>query len=93
MDGFARIRSDYSPDTLLLISRSEDGDVGIKIVGDGEMRIATDGGHLHGDALVMVIDAFQTLINVINCYDIPINPVNDGNLNNTLHKTEETWVN
>ncbi len=72
---FARIRSDYSHDTLLLISRSEDGDVGIKIVGDGEMRIATDGGHLHGDALVRVIDAFQTLINVINCYDIPINPV------------------
>lgn len=66
MNWFARIRSDYSPDTCLLITRSEDGDIGIKIVGDGVMRIATSGGHLHGTDLVNVVDAFQNVIEVIN---------------------------
>lgn len=62
---FARIRSDYCPETCMLITRSDDGDVAIKIIGDGEMRIATNGSRYKGNDLVNIVDAFQNLINVI----------------------------
>ena len=62
----ARLKSDYSTNTVLSIVRSEDGDVCIKIFGDDEMRIATSGSRLQGDDLVRVIDAFQNLMDVID---------------------------
>ena len=65
MTNFVRIRSDYSPDTCLTIAMSEDGDISIKIYGDGEMRIATSGSRLHGEDLVKVLEAFQNVMNVI----------------------------
>lgn len=60
-----KIRSDYSPDTCMLITRTEDGDVAIKIIGDDEMRITASGSRYKGNDLVNIIDAFQNLINVI----------------------------
>ena len=66
MNNFARIRSDYSTDTCMTIAMSEDGDISFKIIGTGEMRIATSGGHFHGLDLVKVIDAFRYAIDVIN---------------------------
>ena len=66
MIDFARIRSDYSPDTCLTMTRSEDGDIALKIFGNGEMRIATSGSRLHGKDLVKVLKAFQNLMNVID---------------------------
>lgn len=66
MSNFARIRSDYSPNTCMSISMSDDGDISLKIYGEGEMRIATSGGHLHGEKLNKVIEAFSNVINTIN---------------------------
>lgn len=66
MYDFAKIRSDYSPTTSLMISISEDGDIGIKIVGDGEMRIAESGGHFHGKDYCRLMDAFRNVVEVIN---------------------------
>lgn len=66
MSSFAKIKSDYAPNTYLMISQSDDGDIGIKICGDGEMRIATSGGFLHGRRLCEVIEAFVNLIKVLN---------------------------
>lgn len=57
--------SDYSPTTKLHIFRTDDGDIVLKIHGDGEMRIAMDGGALHGEDLVRVSEAFSTLIEVL----------------------------
>ena len=65
-NNFAKIRSDYSPTTSLMISISEDGDIGIKIVGDGEMRIAESGGHFHGEDYCKLMDAFRNVVEVIN---------------------------
>lgn len=61
----ARLRSDYSPETTLFITRTEDGDVCLKIFGKGEMRIAMDGSMLKGKDHAKVIEAFQNLISVI----------------------------
>ena len=65
MKRMARLRSDYSPNTVLSIVRSDDGDICLRVFGDGEMRIATSGSRLHGDDLIRVIDAFQKLIDAI----------------------------
>lgn len=63
----ARLYSDYAPDrTHLIIVRTEDGDVSLKIMGNHEMRITTSGSNLHGQHLVHVLDAFQRLIDAIN---------------------------
>ena len=63
---YAKIRSDYSPDTCLIIVMSEDGDISIKILGDGEMRIAMSGGHIHGKALCDIVNAFRKLMDVMD---------------------------
>lgn len=63
---FARIRSDYSPDTGMTMAMSDDGDIAIKIIGTGEMRIATSGGQFHGNDLCRVVEAFRNVIEVIN---------------------------
>ena len=66
MSYFVRIRSDYSPDTCMVISQSEDGDIAVKVFGTGEMRITGEGGHLHGNDLVNVMEAFRNLMDVIS---------------------------
>lgn len=57
-------KSDYS-DAMLKIVQTDDGDIVLKISHPGEMRIATQGGKLHGEALVSVIDSFKNIIDVL----------------------------
>lgn len=57
-----KIPSDYDPNTFLRLTQTEDGDVILKIIGNGEMRIATSGGMLHGLELVAVVNAFKAII-------------------------------
>lgn len=57
-------KSDYS-DAVLKIVQTDDGDIVLKISHPGEMRIATQGGKLHGDALVSVVDSFKNIISVL----------------------------
>ena len=66
MTDFVRIQSDYSPETYLTIAMSEDGDIALKIYGDGEMRISTSGSRFHGKDLVKVLNAFQNVMRVID---------------------------
>lgn len=61
----ASFTSDYSPETKLAIIKTDDGDVVLKIRGPGEMRIATNGGKLHGEDLITVCEAFGTIIDVL----------------------------
>ena len=57
-------KSDYS-DAMLKIVQTDDGDIVLKISYPGEMRIATQGGKLHGEALVSVINSFKNIIDVL----------------------------
>lgn len=59
------IRSDYSPETMLRITMTDDGDVVFKIRGPGEMRIATSGGQFHGLQLAQICEAAKALITAI----------------------------
>lgn len=61
----AMFKSDYS-DALLKIIQTDDGDIVLKISGPGEMRIATQGGKLHGENLVSVVHSFSNIIDVFN---------------------------
>lgn len=64
-----KIQSDYSPDTYLHLTRTEDGDVVFKISGKGEMRIATNGGQFHGKQLVSVCKAIDFLITALSTHE------------------------
>ena len=66
----AKLRSDYSTDTWLRITQSDDGDISLKIIGDGEMRITTSGSRLKGQDLLDVIEAFITVIDISNRQEI-----------------------
>ena len=57
-------KSDYS-DAMLKIVQTDDGDIVLKISHPGEMRIATQGGKLHGEALVSVVNSFKNIIDVL----------------------------
>ena len=57
-------KSDYS-DAILKIVHTDDGDIVLKISHPGEMRIATQGGKLHGEALVSVVNSFKNIIDVL----------------------------
>ena len=57
-------KSDYS-DAILKIVQTDDGDIVLKISHPGEMRIATQGGKLHGAALVSVVNSFKNIIDVL----------------------------
>ena len=57
--------SDYSPTTRLIITQTDDGDIILKIRGDGEMRFATSGGSLHGTQLVCVTNGFTQIMNAL----------------------------
>lgn len=61
----ARLRSDYSPRTVLTMVLTDDGDVCMRIFGDGEMRIATSGSQLKGEDHIRVLDALKTLIDAV----------------------------
>jgi hypothetical protein len=56
-------KSDYS-DARLKIVKTDDGDIVLKIIGDGEFRIATDGGLLHGEDLVQTTEAFTKILSI-----------------------------
>jgi hypothetical protein len=43
-----------------------DGDIVISIHGDGECRIATSGGKLHGEKMVEVVGLFSSIIDTLN---------------------------
>ena len=58
--------SDYAPGTNLVIMQTDDGDIILKISGNGEMRVATDGGKLHGQSLVDCVGGFAKAIDAIN---------------------------
>ena len=62
----AIVQSDYDPDTRLKIVRNVDGDIIFKIMGNGEMRIATSGGQFHGKDLNDVCDAASALIDALS---------------------------
>ena len=57
-------KSDYS-DVMLKIVQTDDGDIVLKISHPGEMRIATQGGKLHGEALVSVVNSFKNIIDIL----------------------------
>lgn len=61
-----RFESDYSPGCYLVITQSVDGDIIVSIRGDGECRIATDGGKLHGETLVLVVQKFSEIIDLLS---------------------------
>ena len=54
--------SDYAPGTILRIVKTDDGDVILNIRGNGEMRIATSGGKLHGENLVSCMKGIDEVI-------------------------------
>ena len=56
-------KSDYS-DAKMKIVKTDDGDVVVKIIGDGEFRIATSGGRLHGQDLVQTIESFSQILDI-----------------------------
>lgn len=58
------LKSDYSPDTSMRITMTEDGDVVFKIRGSGEMRIATSGGAFHGQQLAKFCEAAKAMMEV-----------------------------
>lgn len=58
--------SDYAPGTFLRIVQTDDGDIVFKISGNGEMRIATSGGKLHGKKLSAVCAAANALIDALS---------------------------
>lgn len=57
-------KSDYS-DAILKVVQTDDGDIILKILHPGEMRIATQGGKLHGDDLVSVVASFSNIIDIL----------------------------
>ena len=57
-------KSDYS-DAILKIVQIDDGDIVLKISHTGEMRIAAQGGKLHGEDLVSVVDSFKNIIDIL----------------------------
>jgi hypothetical protein len=61
----AKIESDYSPSKLSLI-QTDDGDIVIGLYNRGEFRIATSGGHFHGQYLSDIVNKFSELIDLIN---------------------------
>ena len=65
----ALFESDYAPGTFLRIVQTDDGDIVLKVRGDGEMRIATSGGKLHGDKLVACIKSFSAIIAALALYE------------------------
>ena len=64
-----RYESDYAPGTWLYITQTEDGDVALRISGDGEFRIATSGGKLHGKQLVECCNGFERVIKAIKEFE------------------------
>ena len=60
-----QVTSDYSPRTTLCIVRNDDGDIGVKIFGKGEFRIATSGGQFHGEHLTNIVNKFTELIELM----------------------------
>lgn len=58
--------SDYCLNKKLNIIQTDDGDIILKLLGDGEFRIAMNGGHLHGEDLVKVISSFSEIIDVFS---------------------------
>lgn len=60
------LKSDYAPDTALRITITDDGDCIFCILGHGEMRIATRGGHIHGDDLVNICGDISVLVSHIS---------------------------
>ena len=61
----ATYQSDYAACNLNLI-QTDDGDIVINIFGEGECRIATSGGKLHGNTLVKVVSKFSEIIDLLN---------------------------
>ena len=66
---YIKIQSDYSPDTYMKVVRTDDGDIVFKICGEGEMRIATNGGQFHGRKLVGICNAIKSLIHTVSISD------------------------
>jgi hypothetical protein len=62
----AKFESDYTRGTFLRLTRTADGDIVISIHGDGECRIATSGGKLHGEKMVEVVGLFSMIIDALN---------------------------
>lgn len=61
----AVFESDYAPGTTLFIMQTDDGDIIVKTRGEGEMRITTHGGKLHGQNLVDCVSGFAKAIDAI----------------------------
>ena len=61
----AKIESDYSPSKLTLI-QTDDGDIIVGLYDRGEFRIATSGGHFHGQQLGNIVNKFSELIDLLN---------------------------
>lgn len=62
----AKFESDYAPGCYLTITQSPDGDIIINVRGEGECRIATDGGKLHGEKMVQVTSKFSEIIDLLS---------------------------
>lgn len=66
MNKVVKLQSDYDPKTKLTLVRTEDGDIGLRIYGDGEMRIAMSGSQLRGYDHMRIIEALNELISTID---------------------------
>lgn len=66
----AKWKSDYDPDTTLTIVQTADGDICLRIHGNGEMRFATSGGKLHGADLDDITASFREIMRIINKNEI-----------------------
>ena len=60
-----KYESDYAPGCILTLTQSPDGDIIFSIHGDGECRIATDGGKLCGETMVGVTKRFSEIIDIL----------------------------
>lgn len=61
-----KIQSDYGVDTYLIITKTDDCDVILKIIGNEEMRIATSGSRYKGETLWNILKGLNEVMNAVD---------------------------
>jgi hypothetical protein len=61
-----KIQSDYGINTYLIITKTDDGDVVLKIIGNEEMRIATSGSRFEYNTLWDILKALNQVIEAVD---------------------------
>jgi DNA-binding XRE family transcriptional regulator len=71
----AKFKSDYDPECVLTLIRNQDGDIILDINkrmqpdGTGEFRITMSGGQISGREKLIVVSAFEKIIDVFNRHE------------------------